>query len=179
MAGCWVAACGGLWAAASTSTPTLHLLHPVTLSDHMRSPCAPVRLDSNSECNDPGLHVCEHACATLSPPTTTHTHPNRELNAKLPSYTYIYIYMDKTSPHRHVDVDTWIFHVRIYVRTQAWLPVEGSTSAVAGSEGEEPSFSPPAGNGVALCVVVRRHRHGAKRVCLCGCGMRSAGSRVL
>ncbi len=173
-----MAACGGLWAAASTSTPTLHLLHPVALPDpHLRRPCAPVRPDSNSECNDPGLHVCEHACATLSPPTTTHTHPNRELNAKLRSYTYIYIYMDKTSPHLHVH--PWTFHLRIYVRTHAWLPVEGSTSAVAGSEGVEPSFSPPAGNGAAVCVVVRRHRHGAKRICLCGCCMRSACSRVL
>jgi hypothetical protein len=48
--------------------------------------------------------------------------------------------------------------VYIHVRTQAWVPVEGYTSAVAGSEGAEPSFSPPAGNGhVAVCSVVRRH----------------------
>jgi hypothetical protein len=48
--------------------------------------------------------------------------------------------------------------VYIHVRTQAWVPVEGYTSAVAGPEGEEPSFSPPAGNGhVAVCSVVRRH----------------------
>ena len=41
------------------------------------------------------------------------------------------------------------------------MPVEGSTSAVAGSEGVVPSFSTfslPAGNGhVAVCSVVRCH----------------------
>jgi hypothetical protein len=53
---------------------------------------------------------------------------------------------------------------------RAWMPVEVSTSAVAGSEGVVPSFSPfslPAGNShVAVCS--------AKHICLCHCGMRSA-----